>query len=381
MRFQRVIDLSLIHQKSIFLFGPRQTGKSFLLRHRFPDFPYYNLLESDLFLKLSKQPALLREELLALKPQTPIIIDEIQRIPILLNEVHLMIEEHGFKFILTGSIARKLKRGGANMLAGRALEFRLFPLSTHEIPNFDFNRIINFGALPAIYNSSIPREELIAYVGTYLQEEIKAEGLVRNLEPFADFLDLSGISNTELINYANIASDLGVSSKTVKEYYQILQDTMLGYLLKPYTKTVKRKAVSTPKFYYFDLGVANLLGNISNIVPKSEIFGKVFEHFIFTEIKAYLHYKRDSRKLTFWRSKNKQEVDFIIGDDIALEVKASSMVKQKHLKGLNALSEENISFQHKLVVSMDDRPRKMENKILILPYSNFLKKLWNNEFC
>ena len=308
MRFQRVIDLSLIHQKSIFLFGPRQTGKSFLLRHRFPDFPYYNLLESDLFLKLSKQPA-------------------------------------------------------------------------HEIPNFDFNRIINFGALPAIYNSSIPREELIAYVGTYLQEEIKAEGLVRNLEPFADFLDLSGISNTELINYANIASDLGVSSKTVKEYYQILQDTMLGYLLKPYTKTVKRKAVSTPKFYYFDLGVANLLGNISNIVPKSEIFGKVFEHFIFTEIKAYLHYKRDSRKLTFWRSKNKQEVDFIIGDDIALEVKASSMVKQKHLKGLNALSEENISFQHKLVVSMDDRPRKMENKILILPYSNFLKKLWNNEFC
>ncbi len=379
MKYQRVIDLSHIEHKSLFLFGPRQVGKSSLLKTLFPEAIYYDLLKSDLFLRLSKSPHLLREELLAQDPKGPIIIDEIQKIPLLLDEVHYLIEEKQFKFILTGSSARKLKRGGANMLGGRALEKNMFSLTTNELGDYDFERIINFGSLPSIYQSKIPQAELNAYVGTYLKEEIAAEGLVRNLIPFAEFLDLAGQTNSEIINYSNMASDIGVSAKTIKEYYQILEDTLLGELLPVYTKTNKRKPIATPKFFLFDVGVANTLAGRTNIMPKTELFGKCFEHFIFTEIRSYLNYNSDQRKLTFWRTKTGQEVDFIIGNDIAIEVKGTSMVQPKHLKGLRQLSEE-VELKHKIVVSLDDSPRLLEDNFLILPYKIFLEKLWHGEF-
>lgn len=377
--FQRLIDLSDIQYKSLFLFGPRQTGKSYWLRKQFPNALMYNLLRSDLFAKISKEPHILREELLALSEKPLVIIDEIQRIPKLLNEVHLLIEEHDFKFILTGSSSRKLKRGGANLLAGRALQKRLFPLVSKELINFDLNKIINFGSLPAIYNSEIPEKELLSYVGTYLREEIQAEGLVRRLEPFSEFLDIAGLSNTEVVNYTNIASDLGVSAKTVKEYYLILQDTMMGELLPPYSKTTKRKAIATPKFFFFDVGVANILGKRQNVVPKTDVFGKCFEHFIYTELRAFLSYTNDRRELTFWRSRHGQEVDFIIGDDVAIEVKATAVAKPKHLRQIKKLSEE-IEFKHRIIVSLDESPRMMEENFLVLPYKEFLKRLWNKEF-
>ena len=297
----------------------------------------------------------------------------------MLNEVHLLIEEHDFKFILTGSSSRKLKRGGANLLAGRALQKRLFPLVSKELINFDLNKIINFGSLPAIYNSEIPEKELLSYVGTYLREEIQAEGLVRRLEPFSEFLDIAGLSNTEVVNYTNIASDLGVSAKTVKEYYLILQDTMMGELLPPYSKTTKRKAIATPKFFFFDVGVANILGKRQNVVPKTDVFGKCFEHFIYTELRAFLSYTNDRRELTFWRSRHGQEVDFIIGDDVAIEVKATAVAKPKHLRQIKKLSEE-IEFKHRIIVSLDESPRLMEENFLVLPYKEFLKRLWNKEF-
>jgi len=384
MKYQRLIDLSLIEHKSLFLFGPRQTGKSFLLKERYPKAPYYDLLKSDLFLKFSKFPHLLREELLAQKIQGPVIIDEIQKIPILLDEVHHLIEAKGMKFILTGSSARKLKRGGANLLAGRALKKNLYPLTYPELlnANIDLDKIINFGKLPAILNSKIAYEELVAYVGTYLKEEVYAESLVRNLEPFSQFLDLVGLSNTEMVSYTNISSDLGVSAKTVKEYYTILEDTLLGELLSPFTKTIKRKPTRTPKFYLFDIGVANILGQRIAVKQKSEAFGKCFEHFIYTELRAYLDYHSDLRKLTFWRSKNHQEVDFLIGDSIAIEVKGTTQVQKRHLKGLQVLSEE-INLKHKIVVSLDSAARLIAidgDEYHILPYQIFLEKLWNHEF-
>jgi len=376
--FKRIIDLKTItERKSVFLFGPRQTGKSFFLKHTYQDVIYYDLLKNDLFFRLSANPSLIREELIALKEKKLVIIDEVQKLPAILNEVHYLIENYDMKFILTGSSARKLKYGAANLLGGRALTRHLFPLTSAEIPNYDMERIINFGSLPAFYTSPDPYEDLESYVGTYLKEEIVAEGVVRKLEHFTKFLRLAALCDTEMLNYSNIASDLGMPAKTIREYFLILEDTLIGYTLEPFTKTVKRKAISTAKFYLFDIGVSNILAERSHIKLKTELFGKAFEHFVFLELTAYLHYSRNRNKLTFWRSKAGHEVDFLIGDEIAIEVKGTDMVSGKHLKGLKALAED-IDLKQKIVVSLDPACRKIED-ITIYPYREFLAKLWNNE--
>ena len=379
MEFKRIINLNFSEAKGLFLFGPRQTGKSYWLSKKFPNNPYYDLLKSDLFIKFSRAPHLLREELLAQKIKQPVIIDEIQKVPTLLDEVHYLMERHNISFILTGSSARKLKRGEANLLGGRALYRKLFPLVSPEIPNMKLDRILKVGSLPSIYKATKAKPLLQSYTNTYLKEEIQAEGLVRRLQPFSLFLELAGKTNTELINYSNIASDVGVSSNTIKEYYLILEDTFIGKLLPPFTKTIKRKSVSMHKFYFFDIGITNALTNQWNITRETTEFGRRFEHFIFNEINAYLSYTEDSRKICFWRAKNQQEVDFIIGDNLAVEVKASREVRPRDLKGLKALCEE-VPFQHKIIVSLDSKPRIMEDKFLVLPYQIFLKKLWNKSF-
>jgi len=374
----RSIDLSFTTNKSCFLFGPRQTGKSTLLKNTFPDSPYFNLLNSELFLKYSKRPSVIREEILSIKDKSkPIIIDEIQKIPLILDEVHFLIEE-GYRFILTGSSSRKLKRGAANLLGGRAREKHLFPFTSFELKEFNLEKIINHGTLPSIYFSDEPYEDLASYSGTYLKEEIQAEGLIRNLPYFTKFLELASICNTEQINYSSIASDIGVSAKTIKNYFEILEDTLIGELLVPYSKTVKRKAVTIPKFYFFDIGVANNLAGRHQIETRSELFGKCFEHFIYCEIRSFLSYSNDKRKLTYWRSTSLAEVDFIIGDDVAIEVKGTELVTSKHLKGLISISEE-ITFKHLIVVSLDSHERILNHNIQVLPYKVFLKKLWSNQ--
>jgi len=376
--FKRIIDLNtIIERKSVFLFGPRQTGKSFYLKNTFKNVFYYDLLKTDLFFRLSANPSQIREELLASKEKKLVIIDEIQKLPVLLDEVHYLIENYDIRFILTGSSARKLKYGAANLLGGRALTRYLFPLTTTEIPDYNLERIINFGSLPAFYTSPDPYEDLESYVGTYLKEEIVAEGVVRKLEHFTRFLRLAAQCDTEMLNYSNIGSDLGMPAKTIREYFRILEDTLIGSVLEPFTGTVKRKAISTAKFYYFDIGVSNILAERSYIKPKTELFGKAFEHFIFLELKAYLDYSHKREKLTFWRSKAGHEVDFLIGDKIAIEVKGSDMVSGKHLKGLKALAED-LDLTGKIVVSMDPVHRKI-GEIDIYPYKLFLEKLWNNE--
>lgn len=379
--YTRFINLKKdAEKKNLFLFGPRQTGKTFLLKRLFPHSPFYDLLQADVFLKVSQRPQIIREELTSSGSRTvqPIIIDEIQKMPILLDEVHYMIEKERFKFILTGSSPRKLKRGGANLLGGRAWTRHMFPLTSHEIGKYNLLRILNYGSIPSIYDSMEPEQDLSAYVGNYLKEEIQAEGLARKIENFSRFLQTASLTNTELLNFANIANDAGVPAKTVSEYYAVLQDTLIGYLLEPYMKTKKRKAVSTAKFYLFDIGVANFLAGRKNIRPRTELFGKSFEHFIFTEIKAQMSYVNDMRSLHFWRSKSGYEVDFILGDETAIEVKSTNLVSEKHLAGINALSED-LKLKRKIVVSMDPTPRRIKD-IRILPVHNFLEELWGQMF-
>ena len=378
--YTRILDLQTpLKRKSLFLFGPRQTGKTFYLKKTFPNIPFYNLLESKTFLRLSQRPHLLREELMATASANPlIIIDEIQKLPLLLDEVHSLIEEKKMKFILTGSSARKLKRGGANLLGGRATTLHLYPLVSAEIPNFDLIRVLNWGTLPSIYPSDDPENDLHDYVGNYLKEEIQAEGLARNIGNFSRFLQTASLCNAEQTHFTKIGNDAQISPRTVAEYFSILEDTLIGYILEPYTKTKKRKAVSTAKFYFFDCGVCNVLAGRRNIGPKTELFGKSFEQFIFTELKAYLSYKRDFRPLTFWRSQlSDYEVDFLIGDEIAIEVKGSTLITERHLTGIKALKEE-LKLKKNIIVSMDEKPRKLDG-IDIFPVSHFLEMLWGGE--
>jgi uncharacterized protein len=375
IEFVRYLDLKN-DKKSVFLLGPRQTGKSFLLKQLFPNAEYYNLLHTDVFRKLSFRPELLRHELLGYKGHLPVIIDEIQKLPILLDEVQALIDEKKFQFILTGSSARKLKRGSANLLGGRARIKHLFPLTTAEIPSYDLSRILNFGALPSVYLATNPVAELKDYVGSYLKEEIQAEALVRKIENFSRFLEVAALTNGELVNFTNVASDAMVPQRTVVEYYKILEDTLVGQLLPPFQKTKKRKPIATAKFYFFDLGVANELNGRSNVRPRTELYGKALEHLIFTELRAFLSYTQGP-ELTFWRSQSKLEVDFVIGDMIAIEVKATENVSEKHLSGIKALSEE-IKLKRKIVISHDQKRRVIQG-VEVLPVPEFLKSLWNNE--
>lgn len=378
MAFRRRLDLvSEASRKSLFLFGPRQTGKTFLLREQFPKAPFYNLLLSDVFLKLSRRPAALREELAARPSAGPVIVDEVQKLPLLLDEIQHMISA-GRRFILTGSSPRKLKGGHANLLGGRARTRRLFPLVSAEVPGFDMLRAVNFGALPPVYTSEEPWQDLLDYCGNYLKEEIQAEGLVRRVDHFARFLEVAALANGELVNFAAVASDAGHPVRTVREYFHILEDTLLATLLEPYAKHRTRKSVAAAKFYFFDVGVANVLAGRQGIKPKTDLFGKAFEHLVFTELAACLSYRKDERPLTFWRDKAGHEVDFLIGGETAIEVKGAELVADRHLKNLSVFSEAH-PLKHKVVVSLESAPRRVGD-VTILPWKDFLERLWDGDF-
>lgn len=377
MYIQRILKLSsLLEKKSHFLFGPRQTGKSSLIKEEFGDkFPIINLLKTDVYLRLEQAPWEL-ENMIADNTEL-VFIDEVQRIPMLLNEVHRLIEEKKIKFLLTGSSARKLKRRNVNMLGGRAWKAEIFPLVSAEIANFDLSRYLLYGGLPAIYLSKYPEHELSAYIDTYLKDEIKAEALIRNLPAFVKFLTASALSSGTIMNYTKMASDLQVAPNTIKEFYSILEDTLIGFHVNPYTFTNKRKVVSSSKFYYFDLGVKNSLALIKDLPNKSEIFGKSFEHFIALEIRAYLSYYNKDLELCFWTTKHHQEVDFIVGNELAIEVKAADRINTKHLKGLRVLQEEN-ACKNYCIVCFDQTIEQID-EIKIYHWKKFLYKLWAHE--
>lgn len=373
-------DLSLRGQESCFLWGARQTGKSTLLKELFPFSPKYDLLLSSEFGRLQRNPSLMLQELLANPPvDSPVIIDEVQKIPQLLDDVQWLIVNKNIQFILCGSSARKLKRAGANLLGGRALRFELFPLVYPEIPDFDLLRALNSGLLPRHYLSNKPELLLEAYVGEYLKEEIAQEALTRNIPAFSRFLEAAAFSNGEMVVYKNIASECGVSAPTVKEYFDIVVDTLIGSFLPSFQKSPKRRVIQAPRFYYFDVGLANFLLKRKNIVPKSEVFGKAFEHFIYQELVAHSHYSGLKYPISYWRTTSGIEVDFILGDhEVALEVKGVDQVTGEHMKGLKAFQEE-YSTKRSIIVSLDPRPRQLDNGIVVLPWAVFLQKLWNGE--
>ncbi len=386
MSFKRLFQLNLPMQQSAFLWGARQTGKSTFLRENFPRSYSVDLLQSEVYLDLSKQPHLLRERILALPAETlqqPIIIDEVQKVPLLLDEVHWLIENKGLSFILCGSSARKLKRGAANLLGGRAWRFEFFPLSAQEIPDFDLLHALQNGLLPRHYLEKEATRSLRAYVTQYLKEEVYAEGLVRHLPAFARFMDSLGFSQGQLTNYTNIARDCGVDAKTVKEYYQILVDTLLGYSIEPYQKRVKREVLtSTPKFYLFDVGIAGWLGKYRITELKGAQAGAAFEHFILMELMAYRGLKEKDFPIRYWRTKTGLEVDFILGEgEVALEVKLDRNVHLSELKGLFAFAEEHCP-RRAIVVSQDQQKRVLQQGALtieVLPWRLFLDALWCGE--
>jgi uncharacterized protein len=375
--YQRALNLTaLTNKKSHFLLGPRQTGKTFLIRETLPNCKYYNLLASDVFLKLSQAPQRIREEL---SPEDKVIvIDEIQKLPELLDEVQLLIEEKGIHFLLTGSSARKLKQHGINMLGGRARIKHMHPLTCREIgQDFDLLHALDVGLIPSIYQSDEPYEDLIAYVGNYLKEEVAAEAAVRSIPAFSRFLTIAGLSNGQLINYTKIASDAQVARTTVHEYFQILRDTLLAYDLPPWGKSIKRKPVSTSKYYLFDVGVARFLQGKQGLQPGSPDFGDAFEAFIHHELQCYCDYKGKG-PLNFWRSSNGDEVDFILADKTAIEVKGKRQVPDRDFKSLHVLKEEDL-LKNYILVCDEDTPR-MKAGLTVFPWQDFLQRLWNDEF-
>jgi predicted AAA+ superfamily ATPase len=364
--------------ESLFLWGARQTGKSTLLKKLFPDAIWFDLLQSDVYQRLISNPVLLRETVLGNPNKKVVVIDEIQRIPELLNEVHWLIVNTGRQFILSGSSARKILRTETNLLGGRALRYELLPLVSNEIPNFDINVALNHGLLPRHYNSANPKKMLSAYVGNYLRDEIVNEAKIRNIHVFSQFLEAAAFSNGEIVNYTNIASDCGVSSPTIKEYFQILQDTLIGRFVPVYQKRPKRKVSSSPKFYFFDIGVVNSLLNRGKIIQGTELYGNAFEQFIYQELYAHSHYSGSDYRISYWRTTSQIEIDFVLGDnEIALEVKSSNNITSRHLKGLNAFMEE-YTVKKAIVVSNEPLPR-LHNNILILPWQVFLQQLWSGE--
>lgn len=374
----RILDLeSATQKKSLFLFGPRQTGKSTLLKQSLPGVRTFNLLDSDVFLTLSRRPAQLREEV---QPDDALIaIDEIQKLPALLNEVHLLIEERGVRFVLTGSSARKLRRGGVNLLGGRARSRVLHPFIHRELDNFDLLRALDVGLIPSIYLSDAPREDLRAYVGDYLVQEIAAEGLTRNVPAFSRFLEVAAMCNGSLINHARIASDAQVPRSTVQDYFEILKDTLVATDLPAWKRTVKRKPLGRSKFYFFDVGVVRQLQQRRGLRRRSPEFGEAFETYLHHELSSYLDYAHPDGRLAYWRSKSGFEVDFILNDVVAIEAKAKSPIGERDLRGLRALAEENL-LEHYVLVSLEKRPRRV-GPVEILPWRSFLSRLWSGEWC
>lgn len=381
---ERILKLDDIKEDSIFLWGARQTGKSTLLKTMFPDAIYIDLLRNDVFERYRRQPSLLREQYQSLAQGSIIIIDEVQKLPELLDEVHWLIANKDLRFILSGSSARKLKRCGANLLGGRALRSQLLPLVSAEIPDFDIIKAANYGTLPRHYLTENPRRRLQSYIGDYLQEEIKQEALSRNMSVFTRFLEIAAICDGEILNFKNIATDCGVSGPTIKEYFSILEETLIGFYQPAFTKVLQRRAVQSPRFFFFDIGIANYLTRKNNLQPGSVDFGHAFEHLIIQEVRALIEYHQKDNALTYWRTSTGVEVDIIITDIfsgdavVAIEIKSATEIQPRHLKGLRTFRDEYPDCKL-IAVSLDEQRRVTSDNIQIIPAKEFLSDLWTDK--
>lgn len=383
MFYNRFLKIPQESKKSFFLWGPRQAGKTKYLNFRFPDAYRIDLLQSERLLELTSQPSRLREEILALKEKPDIvIIDEVQKVPLLLDEVHWLIENEGLRFGLCGSSARKLRRGHANLLGGRAIRYEMFGLVSAELGNdFDLVKLLNRGYIPNHFLEENPIQLIRSYVSDYLKEEVFAESLVRSLPKFSRFLDVAALCDTQVVNYRKIAEDCEVSPPTVKDYYQILVDTLLGSYLESYSKKKKRKVIRSPKFYMSDVGVVNFLAKKGEISPGSSEFGAALENWMYHELRAYRFYSEKYFPLSYWRLADSvsTEVDFILGDmEIAIECKSTKRAVGSHFKSLYEIKREFPGVKRRILVCLEDRRRVLEDGIEVLPISEFVKELWSS---
>jgi predicted AAA+ superfamily ATPase len=378
MIYKRLIKLNnILRSKSHFLFGPRQVGKSTTIEQQLPEAYVIDLLDSDRFDTFLRRPKALGEELEQSQARI-VVIDEIQKLPALLDEVQRLLKRDRWVFLLTGSSARKLKRRGTNLLGGRVWTKHLFPLVYTEIDDFDLMRYLNNGGLPSVYLSHQPEKELKAYCQTYLKHEIQDEALVRNLRAFSTFLDLMGKTNGCELNFTALAQDCGVSDQTIRSYIEILEDTLIAYRLPAFTLSKKRMAHKRSKFYFFDTGVAKTLARHEGLNKDHPAYGIYFEQFIMNEVRAFLSYSDQEVECAYWRSLSGFEVDLLIGRSLAVEIKATDLVREKHLKGLLALAEEGI-FDRYIVVSQDTQKRSI-GAIEIWPWELFLQSLWRGDW-
>ena len=382
--FQRQLTLPKAGRETFFLWGPRQTGKSTLLKRAYPDGRWIDLLRNREFRRYATHPDLLSQECEAAQadPARQIVIDGIEKVPALLDEVHWLIENRGLHFALCGSSARKVRRGGANLLGGRAIRYELQGLVSSELGEaFDLDRMLNQGYLPRMYETSRPRQRLDAYVADYLREEIAAEGVVRNLPTFSDFLIAAAFSDGGFVNFSNIARDCGVSNHTARSYFQILEDTLLGYWLPAYRKRRKRRIIGAPKFYFADVGVVNRLARRGELEAGSELYGKAFENWVCHELRSYVGYRDLDAELAHWRLPSGIEVDFVLGEMLlAVEAKASERVTDRHLKGLRVLKEEHPEVGRRVVVCLEPCARKTADGVDVLPATVFARLLWQDGF-
>lgn len=376
--YHRIFDIENRLDEAMFLFGGRQVGKSTLLKERFPKAVYIDLLNSELKNRFRQHPETFRESLLRFPPETLVVVDEVQKVPDLLDEVHWLMVNKGLYFILSGSSARKLKKSGANNLGGRAIPETLFPLVSAEIPDFNLDRAVQNGMIPRHYMVANARNRLKSYIELYLKEEILEEAAVQNVDDFVRFLEVAAISDGEILNYENVASDCGVSANTVKAYYKILCDTLLGFEVPAYRKVIKRKLSKASRFYFFDVGIANYLTGRHHLAPKTPEYGHSFEHLVIQEIVAYLGYKDSEEKLTYWHTYDNLEVDAVIGEArIAIEIKSTDSVQISHKKGLTEFAKEHPHVKQILVSR--DRITRRSGDVDLYYVTDFLKALWNDE--
>ncbi len=373
---KRLLHIDLPGDRSAFLWGPRKTGKTYWVNRNCRDAVLIDLLKTDVFGEYASRPSLLRERYQDHKGL--IIIDEIQMLPDLLNEIHWLIENSKVQFLMTGSSARKLRRQHANLLGGRAWRFAMCPLAYPEVQEIDLESIMISGLLPPHFLSSDPVQDLRSYVGDYLKEEIAAEAAVQSLPAFADFLRVCALTSGQLLNYTNVARESGVRAKVVRSYFEILEDTLLGFRLPAWRRSEKRRLIGAGKFYLFDVGVCNYLARRA---PRSGTpeFGQAFEHYILMELRAYKAYRDPELDISYWRTSTGMEVDFILGDmEVAIEVKSSARVHESHTSGLRALMDD-ATVGRAIVVCQESEPRKTASGIEVLPWRHFLDQLWSGE--
>jgi len=375
---QRMMELP---ERSFFLWGPRQSGKTTMLRKRFGDAHWIDLLRTDERIRYEREPFRLREETRALSPEQWVVIDEVQKVPALLDEVHGLMETERRRFALCGSSARKIRRSHANLLGGRAVRRELLGLSAHEIgKEFDLERMLNQGPLPPHYLAADAEEALAGYVDLYLKEEILDEGLTRNLPVFADFLRAAATADTEIINFSNIARECCVATTTVRGYYKILVDTLLGAFVPAFTKRAKRRTQHAPKFYFRDVGMVNHLVKRGRVVAGGEAFGKAFENYVFHELSVFERVAGREFPVSYWRLSSGIEVDFVLGDaEIAIEVKGKTRLQSRDTRNLRHFRDEHPEVRKLLLVCLEERSRVTDEGVNILPLQEFMDRLWGDE--